>query len=173
MKQKSIQKTVYSALFAALVFVGTQFIHIPLAIGYFNLGDPFVLLSGFYLGGVYGATAAAISSVLADMISGYVIYIPATILIKPAMALVVYAICYQSKKHAPPKNVYCIVVSVIIAEMIMVLGYYFYDAIIYGFVGAAVSLPGNLFQGAASSVVSIMGMVLLERTKFFEYLKKK
>ena len=56
-----VKKLVFSALMAALVYAATMMIQIPSPMnGYVNLGDCFVLLSGWLLGPWYGAAAAGI-----------------------------------------------------------------------------------------------------------------
>ena len=86
MKMKT-KKLVISALFAALTFVATMLIQIKLtANGFVNVGDCMVVICGIFLGPVYGVIAAGIGSMLADIISGYFIYAPATLVIKALMA---------------------------------------------------------------------------------------
>ncbi len=164
MKHSHILKLVYSSLFATLVFVGTQFIKIPLLFGYFNLGDPFVLLSGYFIGGAYGIVAAAIGSGLADLLSGYAIYAPATLIIKPTMALIVFAFCYR-KQISAQKTHLRFIISTVIAEIFMVVGYYLYESVLYGFSGAIVSVPGNILQGIAAVVISTITVLLFDKTK--------
>lgn len=173
MKHSHIIKLVYSSLFAALVLVGTQFIKVPIPFGYFNLGDPFVLLSGYFVGGAYGIAAAAIGSGLADLLSGYVIYAPATVLIKSAMSALVFLICRRFATQAAAKKYLPFLISATIAEAVMVMGYYLYDAILYGFASALVSLPGNLLQGAAAVIVSTIIILLLNKTKMLEHFEIK
>ena len=56
MENQKVRKLVLSALMAALVYVATSIIQIPSPVnGYVNLGDCFVLLSGWLLGPWYGA----------------------------------------------------------------------------------------------------------------------
>ena len=55
MSDKKVQKLVVSALMAALTYVATMVVQIPSPMnGYVNLGDCFVLLSGWLLGPWYG-----------------------------------------------------------------------------------------------------------------------
>lgn len=66
MENQKVRKLVLSALMAALVYVATSIIQIPSPVnGYVNLGDCFVLLSGWLLGPWYGAAAAGIAIGLA------------------------------------------------------------------------------------------------------------
>ena len=68
MENQKVRKLVLSALMAALVYVATSIIQIPSPVnGYVNLGDCFVLLSGWLLGPWYGAAAAGIGSMLVDL----------------------------------------------------------------------------------------------------------
>ena len=69
------KKIVTAALFAAIICVVTFFPKIPLVNGYIHLGDAVILLAAFIMGPIYGGVAAAIGSALADLISGYVIFI--------------------------------------------------------------------------------------------------
>ena len=80
-----------SALMAALTCVATIIIKIPSPLkGYLNLGDCVVLLAGWVLLPAYGFLSAGLGSALADLFSGYVIYAPATFIIKGCMALMAF-----------------------------------------------------------------------------------
>ena len=83
MSDKKVQKLVVSALMAALTYVATMVVQIPSPMnGYVNLGDCFVLLSGWLLGPWYGGAAAGIGSMLTDLLYGYGYYAPGTFVIK-------------------------------------------------------------------------------------------
>ena len=89
MNDRKTKKLVLSALMAALVYVSTSIIQIPSPAtnGYVNLGDCFVLLSGWLLGPWYGAAAAGIGSMLVDLLGSYAHYAPGTLVIKAADAM--------------------------------------------------------------------------------------
>ena len=90
MKTKT-QKIVIAAMLAALTCIATMIIKIPSPLkGYLNLGDCVVLLSGWLLSPLYGFLAAGLGSGLADLISGYGVYVPATFIIKGVMAIAAY-----------------------------------------------------------------------------------
>ena len=74
-------------MFAALCWAATMLVQIPTVAGYTNIGEGMCLLSGLVLGPWYGFFAAGIGSALADLISGYAYYVPATFLIKGFVAL--------------------------------------------------------------------------------------
>ena len=76
MKDNTIKKLVFAALFAALSCAATMVIRIPTPIGgYIHAGDAVVLLSAFLLGPWWGAAAAGLGSGLADLIAGYGLYV--------------------------------------------------------------------------------------------------
>ena len=122
MEKTKTKQIVVSAMFAALCCVATMIIKIPSPLkGYINLGDCIVLLSGFMLSPLYAFLAAGIGSAFADILSGYVIYAPATFIIKGIMALSVY---YGYKLLNPKTGVtFSRILSGIVAEIIMILGY--------------------------------------------------
>ena len=104
MKTKSTaQKLAVSALFAAFACATTMIIKIPSPLnGYINLGDCIVLLCAAYLPVGYGFLAAGIGSALADIFSGYIVYAPATFLIKGAMAIVFWFVSKTLAKKIKP-----------------------------------------------------------------------
>ena len=88
MSDSKIKKMVLTALLAALTCVATMIIQIPSPMnGYVNLGDCFVLLSGWLLGPWLGFAASGIGSMLADIFLGYTHYAPGTLVIKGLVAL--------------------------------------------------------------------------------------
>ena len=153
MKTKT-QKITLSALLAALIFVATRFIQIPLpSVGYVNLGDVFVILAGWMLPGGYGFLAAGIGSALADLLSGFAIYAPVTFLIKGLMALLVGVIfkCL-GKKNNSIKVLIVALLAAFIAEAIMIAGYLVYESFLYGFKTAVLSVPFNGIQGVVGLI---------------------
>lgn len=153
--KKSIAKKLsFTALFAALCCVGTLVIVIPLPYGYFNAGDIFVLLASWCLGPVFGSVAAAIGSSLADVLSGFLLYAPVTFVVKDVDALIAYFVWFIVKKFLfkGSADIAARIVSAVVAEAWMVLGYFAFESILYGIAGGAVSLAGNALQGGFAVV---------------------
>ena len=72
-----------AALLAALTAVATMIIRIPTPTqGYIHLGDGMVLICGILLGPGLGALAAGIGSMMADLIGGYMAWVPGTFAIR-------------------------------------------------------------------------------------------
>ena len=152
------KKIVLASMLAALTLIATIIIRIPMpVIGYINLGDCFVLLSGWVLGPLYGALAAGLGSAVADLSAGWVSYAPATFVIKALMAVAAY---YIGVKLANSKNNFVMkLVSAVIAEIIMVGGYCAFESVLYGFEAASVNIVFNAIQGF---IGLIAGMILIK-----------
>ena len=151
---------VFAALLAALTCVATMIIKIPSPLkGYINLGDCVVLLSGWVLGPFYGFFAAGIGSALADIISSYFIYAPATFVIKGLMAVVAFKIAEKNV------NLSGKILSGIVAEIIMILGYFVFEGFMYGFKASLVNIPANGVQGIAGIVIGVLLIKLFEKNE--------
>ncbi len=154
------KKIVMSALLAALVCVATMIIRLPSPLGgYINLGDGIVLLCGWLLSPVYGFLAAGIGSGLADILSGYVAYAPATFIIKGGMALLAYWIA----KSLRTRPLTAKLVGGVTAEVVMIGGYLLFESFIYGFVPSLVNVPANTVQGLAGLVVGLILVRVFEK----------
>ena len=167
MKDNTIRKLVFAALFAALSCVATMVIRIPTPIGgYIHAGDAIVLLSAFLLGPWWGAAAAGLGSGLADLIAGYGLYVPGTFAIKFIVALLGGLILHCRFIHALPVRA---VVAGLVGETFMVLGYLGYEALILGYGAAAVGgVPMNCIQGAFGVVAGAALFLALSKSKFLE-----
>lgn len=158
------KKIVLSALLASLVCVATMLIKIPSPLkGYLNLGDCVVLLSGWVLSPVYGFLTAGIGSALADIFSGYIIYAPATFVIKGLMALVAYFTCRVISGKL--NNIISRIISGTLAEILMVGGYFVFEGFLYGFIPSLVNIPANAMQGVAGLILGILLVRIFEKSK--------
>jgi uncharacterized membrane protein len=167
MKDKTIKKLVFAALFAALSCVATMVIRIPTPIGgYIHAGDAVVLLSAFLLGPWWGAAAAGLGSGLADLLAGYGQFVPGTFAIKFIVALL-GGLLLNCKfiKSLPVRAI----VAGLVGEIFMVLGYLAYEALILGYGAAAVGgVPMNCIQGAFGVIAGAALFLALSKTKYFE-----
>lgn len=153
-------------MLAALCCVATMIIKIPSPLkGYVNLGDAVVLLSGWLLSPVYGFAAAGIGSALADVFSGYLIYAPATFIIKGIMAIITYFSFrgMHNKLGKMPARI----IGGVLAEMEMILGYFVFEGFMYGFAPSLVNIPANGVQGIAGLVIGIILVKYFEKSNIF------
>lgn len=154
--REHLLRAVLAALFAALTFVATAFITVPLPLGYVNLGDCFVLLGGLLLGPVYGALAGGIGAMLGDLMLGFAQYAPVTLVIKAAMALVAAGFGALAAKRGRAAGFGLRAAGGVIAEAVMVGGYLLFETVLYGFAGAIVSVPFNALQGVVGLVLALI-----------------
>lgn len=154
---------VMAGLFAALGCVATMVLQVPSPTGgYMNLGDTVVILGAYLLGPVYGAIAGGVGPALADLLSGYGVYVPATLVIKALMGLTA-ALLYQALGKKP----WALVACGAAAEAIMVVGYCLYDGLLSGSLAAgAAGIPSNLVQAAFGLVVSTLLAMILKKNGY-------
>lgn len=153
--KSNFKKLVYAALFAALACVCTMSIRIPTpgTGGYIHPGDAVVILSGIFLGPVYGALAGGIGSCMADLIGGYFIYIPITLVIKGLISFISGVI--YNKMGKTKNSRYLAVILGGVTDILLVAGGYFLCEIpLYTAAGAAASIPANLIQGIGGLVIA-------------------
>ncbi|TZE81827.1 ECF transporter S component [Calorimonas adulescens] len=148
--KKDLRFWVYGALMVALVTVGTMVIKIPTPAtqGYVNVGDGFIILSGFLFGPTVGFIAGGIGSALADILSGYAVWAPWTLVIKGLMGVIVGLLAAFARKSVLNK-----VLSFAVSEAWMVLGYYLASSIMFGFAAAITDVTSNIIQGVAGVIV--------------------
>ena len=167
MKSESIKKLVIAAMFTAMTTVATMVIRVPsfATNGYVNIGDALVLMCAWVLGGPVGALAAGLGSGLADLLAGYVSYVPGTFVIKFAMALAAYFI-YKLFIKKPSLKIPGYIVSAIVAELIMIGGYFVYESLILGYgLGAVPSIWSNAIQGITCTCLGLILVLSLNGTK--------
>ena len=147
-----------TAIFAALIYVVTAFIAIPVPAtgGYINLGDMLVMFTALLFGPIVGGLAGGLGSMLADILSPYYIYAPGTLIIKGIEGFIIGLI------SNPRKNVsrlsYLDIIAVLIGGFIIPIGYFIYEAFILnlGITIALVEVPGNFFQFGFAAISSIL-----------------
>ena len=124
-----------------------------------------VLLCAWLLSPVYGFLAAGIGSGLADLFAGYAVYVPATFVIKGLMAVVA---CYGFRfLRKAMGSIAAMIVAGILAEIVMVLGYYIFEGFLYGFVESLVNIPANAVQGVAGVILGVTLNKIFEKTNLF------
>lgn len=156
---ESLRRLCLAAVFAALVFVATAYLpRIPTVNGYVHLGDTLVFLCASLLPMPYAVAASAIGGGLADLLTGYAIWAPASFIIKGATA---FFFTSRGKKILCAKNF----IAIAIAAVICVGGYYVWAAIfISGSWAAPVSeLFPNLMQTVVSGVLYVVIALVFDR----------
>lgn len=160
--------TVLTAMFAAMIYVMTAFVHIPTHQGYIHVGDGLIFLAACILPTPYAIGAASIGAGLSDYLSGYAMWVLPTIVIKAATAAV-----FSSKKPTiiNRRNL----VACAIAAFICVGGYYLAGvllAVISGsefhaaLAAALADIPTNVLQIVGSTVLYVILGAALDKMGF-------
>jgi len=171
-------KIILTGLMMAMIVVATILIIIPVPFGngYIHLGDTMIFLSVLILGWRYGAVAAGFGSALADILVGYAIWAPWTLIVKGVMGAVMGLFIVKSL-NKPGRSILGVPVyqlaGMILAGCEMVAGYYIAEGIIYGnFIAAALGIPWNIVQFCTGAVLAALLAAALYKTparRFFTY----
>ena len=167
MNTKNIKKIIIAAMLSAVIAVATMIIRIPSPTGYVNFGDCFVLIAGWLLG-PFGILAAAIGSALADFLSSYTIYIIPTFIIKGCMALCAWLLFKGISKGGKKRIAASYITSAVIAEIIMISGYFVFEAIFFNPMLAVQSVLGNVFQGLTGIVAGTLLISVINRYNLYK-----
>lgn len=153
----SAHRLVFAALFCALICAATLVVQIPLPTGYVHPGDALCLLAGFFLPVGDAVLAAALGSALADLFSGFAVYVPATFLIKGGIALVAHLLLrLVTRSGSTPGRLWGgALVGGIAGEVLMIGGYFLCETVLYGAAAAVLTLLGNAGQGIFAVLVAV------------------
>jgi uncharacterized membrane protein len=170
--QNKTMKLVLAALFAALTCVATMMIQFPTLKGYIHFGDCFVILSGLILGPIYGGAAAGIGSMLADALSGYFVFAPATLIIKALGGAACGLVFQQLAKTSLNRSIKG-VLSAIPHVFIVALGYFVFEIFYEGCHPALLEIIPNLIQGISGLVFAAILFPILTSVPALKNLVQK
>lgn len=159
LKKLSSQAIALCGMMAAVIFIATWVFKVPVGFGYIHLGDGFILIAASVLGWP-AVLAAALGSMMADLLAGYTIYMLPTFVLKGAVAAI--AVLGGTKESQPAKILY-----MLLAEAVMVVGYFLTEWLIlgYGWAAATGGLIGNLLQGLSGVAVWMLLMPVVKRIR--------
>ena len=152
-----------TSIFAAMACILTMTVIIPAPAtgGYINIGDLGVMLAGLIFGPIIGFISGGVGSALADIFLGFPIYAPITFVVKGVEGFVVGLIANPRIFHG--KRTYKDILAVIAGGLLMVLGYFIVELLVFNFgiVASLSEVPGNFFQFIFGAIGSIFLVVIL------------
>ena len=158
MKSKDTQRIVLSGMFIALV-TATTFINIPYpgsAGGLMHLGTLMLFIIALKFGKYYGAISGGIGMFIFDVLGGWMSWAPGTLVVRLIMGFVVGWIA--ESKLGQGKNIYKNILGIIVGGLVMIVGYYLYEAIFLTTFGAAsLSFVGN----GAQITIGLFSLVII------------
>lgn len=162
--KKSQKYSIIAAMLLAMTVVFTVFVRIPFGIGgYVHLGDMVIYLSGCLLPLPY-AIVVSFGGALSDVVSGYAIWAPFSLVIK-----VLCVLCFTARQE----RLLCRrnVIAPILSVPITVGGYFLSETVLYGSASAALlSAPWNVLQAVVCGVLFVFVAVAADRIKLKKWL---
>jgi len=177
-KSPLVRKIAFGGIFAALSFVVTFLLQVPLKVfnplsnGYLNLGDSVAILAGLLSTSIYAPLGAALGAGLSDLALGYVIYAPFTFAIKLmeglAAGILFRAIAKRVTTPAHPARpglptIPALVLASLFGGLLMALGYFVAESSFLKLLDPALGLavafadfPMNIAQGAVGAFLAIV-----------------
>ena len=166
-----VKSLAITAICLVLVYVFTAVVNIRLPFapngGLVHLGNVPLIVAAILFGKRTGMIAGGIGMGLFDLLSGWTLWAPFTLVIVGCMGFVVGAITEKRK------NMGFIILALIAACAIKIVGYYFAEVVIYGnWVVPFTSIPGNLIQIGVAAVITLIIIKPLQAAAEHTILKK-
>lgn len=172
MRDNKTMRIVASGMFIALVVVAT-FINVPFpgAVGgLVHLGTLMLLIIAMRFGKYYGAIAGGIGMAIFDILGGWLAWAPGTFVVRLLMGFVIGLIAADKlgQGKSIPKNIFAWFSGLVI----MVVGYYLYEAIfLTTFETALLSIWGNVIQFGIG-LLAIPAVYYFMNNKTFDDIEK-
>ncbi|MFW6265337.1 MAG: ECF transporter S component [Halanaeroarchaeum sp.] len=137
-----------SAVVAAAVAVATMAVSIPVGIGYLNFGEIVIYTGAFLFGRLVGALAGGIGAAAADVVLGYAMYAPITLVAKGTEGFVVGHVAGASTRSK--------VIAVAAGAPFMIVAYVLARAYFEGIPAAIFQeLPVDILQAVVGLIVAL------------------
>lgn len=167
-KTKTQLKTyslVVTSMLVALIFIAT-FINIRLPIaaygGLVHLGTGMLFIASILFGPKKGAIAGAVGMGLFDLVGGWLLWTPITIIARGLQGFIVGSIAwaYGRRGESTTFNI----MAMLISTPFMIATYYIGEAIIYGnWIQPLASVPGNVVQSIVGMMIAIPMCIALKK----------
>ncbi|WP_291635966.1 ECF transporter S component [Clostridium sp.] len=150
------------SLMAAITFIATSVIHIPTFMGVLHLGDSMIFLSAILFGRKKSAISSAVGMCLFDLLSGYTMWAPFTLVIKGVMGYIAGTIAYRKGYNGDnaSNNIFAFVV----AGVWMIVAYYLGGAIILTFISKEFAIKQALIislKDIPTNILQVVGGIVL------------
>lgn len=167
-----VRRLTAAGVFAALIYVFTAYLHIPTGAGYTHAGDGLIYLAACILPTPYAMAAGAIGGALADGLSGFPVWLPATIIIKAVTTLFFSS---KGEKILTLRNI----LGIIPSGILCIVGYSLYEGTVMAgglswtaITAAFTQTAAYCVQIGASTVLFILVAFLLDKIGFKKMFNK-
>lgn len=163
---------VVTAMLISLVFISTVFLNIKLPIkandGLVHLGTATLFIASILYGPKKGAVAGAIGMGLFDLVGGWLIWAPITIVSRGIQGFIVGKIAWAKGKKG--NHLGLNIIGMVISMPIMISIYYLGEVILYSsWIAPLASIPGDIIQNVLGLIVAIPVCLVLRKTKVVEF----
>jgi len=150
---KKARSVALGAILASTVTVATMLsIPVPGFRLYFNLGEGIIYIVALMLGPTYGAACGGIGACLGDLVLGYPLWAPFTLLIKGTEGYVTGKIGRDHRKTA-----------ILCGALVMITGYSTMAGVLYGWKAAPFELVTDLVQTGIGATAALLLLPILEK----------
>jgi uncharacterized membrane protein len=155
LKKINVHTISYCAMLSALVFALT-FINIRLPLpgtgGLVHLGNIPVVVAAVVFGKKHSAIAGAVGMTLFDLVGGYFVWAPFTLIIRLLSGFIMG--WFSEKKQG--KSLGMNLIGILLSGVILIGGYYLAELALFGnAIVALTSIPGNLLQVAVAIAIGL------------------
>lgn len=160
-RQLDVYQVVVTAMMMGIIMVAILLLRVPVPFtqGYVNLSDAMVFMAVIILGWKYGAVAAGLGSMLGDLMSGFPIWAPWSLVIKALMAVIFGGILQSvaARKAVSSRRFLSVeILGMIAAGLFMTGAYYLAEGIMYGnWAVAILGIPWNMAQFAVGTALAV------------------
>ena len=169
-RQKTLSIAI-TAMLISLVFIATLFVNIKLPIkangGLVHLGTAMLFIASILFGPKKGAVAGAAGMGLFDVVGGWLIWAPITIVARGVQGFIVGKIAWANGRKGD--NLALNIVAMIISMPVMLAVYYIGEVILYSnWIAPLASIPGDIIQNMLGLIVAIPVCLFLKKTPVFK-----
>ena len=172
----STKRLATTAMMMCIIIISIFLLRVPIPFtqGYVNLSDGMIFLAVLILGWKYGGAAAALGSMLGDIVGGFAMWAPWTFFIKGIMAIIVGLIldaAMNGQGVTQRKMNVWKVLAMCAGGLFMTGGYFIAEGIMYGnWVIAALGIPWNAGQFVLGIVIAMALGAALNKTGFRTFM---
>lgn len=156
---------VITAFLAALIFVATMFINFKLPFGQgglIHLGTAMLFITAILFGPKKGALAGAIGMGLFDLVGGWLIWAPTTIISRALQGFITGKIAWSNGYRGD--NIRLNIIGAIVSMPVMIAVYYFGQAIMFkSWIAPLASIPGDIIQNVVGLLIAIPVSIVLKK----------
>ena len=162
---------IITSMLIALVFVSTVFLNIKLPIssngGLVHLGTAMLFIASILFGPKKGALAGAIGMGLFDIVGGWLLWAPITIVSRGLQGFIVGKIAWSNGREG--NSIGLNLIGMIVSIPFMVAVYYVGEAFLYGnWIAPLASISGDLVQNVSGIIIAIPVCIVLGKIPFFK-----